>query len=70
MVNPLKPIDFINDNSYQYKIEIVEKYTTIDGLWGINAVKLTDKEIDVIKNGKCLYFNDGEYAHILYFSEM
>ena len=69
MNDPMKPIDIIKDERYQDEIEIVEKYETIDGMWGIGAVKLTDKEIDALKNGKCVYFNDGEYAHVLFYGE-
>lgn len=69
MNDPMKPIDIIKDEHYQDEIEIVEKYETIDGMWGVGTVKLTDKEIDALKNGKCIYFNDGEYAHVLFYGE-
>lgn len=70
MVHPLKTIDVINNEAYQNEFEIVEKYEAIDGMWGIGAVKLTDKEIDALKDGKCIYYNDGEYAHVLFYGNV
>ena len=65
MIHPLKPIDLINDKTFQNNLEIVEKYETIDGLWGINVLKLTDEEINALKEGKYIYTEDGEYATLL-----
>ena len=67
MIEPVKVIDIVRDDNCQTKYDIVNKYEVVDGMYSIDAVELTDKEIDVLKEGKYLYFNDGEYAHILYY---
>lgn len=68
MIHPLKPIDIINNETCQGNLEVVKKYETIDGMWGIEVLKLTDKEIDALKEGKYLYTEDGEFATLLCYS--
>ena len=68
MIHPLKPSDIINDETCQASLEIVKKYETIDGMWGIDVIKLTDEEINALKEGEYIYTEDGEYATLLCYS--
>lgn len=62
--------ELINDKSYENDTcELVDNYTNVNTMWGIDTVKITDADIEALKSGKCLYFNDGEYATVLYYDE-
>ena len=65
MIRPIKVIDAIKENLIVTDLETVEKYETIDALWGIEHIKLTDADINALKEGKYLYCNDYEYANII-----
>ena len=45
--------------------EIVQKYETIDAMWGIEHMVLTNEDIKALIEGKYLYHSDGEYAHVI-----
>ena len=45
--------------------EVVQKYETIDAMWGMEHMVLTDEDIKALKEGKYLYHSDGEYAHVI-----
>lgn len=64
MIKPVKTVDIIK-NTYSDTFQIVQKYETIDALWGVEHRKLTDNDITALKEGKYLYCNDGEYAQII-----
>lgn len=64
MIKPVKTVDIIK-NTYSDTFQIVQKYETIDALWGVEYRKLTDNDITALKEGKYLYCNDGEYAQII-----
>ena len=44
---------------------IVEKDDVVDMLFGMDHNKITDTDIEALKNGKCLYYDNGEYAQII-----
>ena len=69
MIKPMKPIDIIKHEYLQQEHEIVEKYETVDGMYGLGVIELTDKDIDALKVGKYIYSQDGEYATLLCYSE-
>ena len=65
MVRPIKPIEVLKSESKPSSFEMVEKYETVDALWGLNYMRITDEDIKALKEGKCLYSNDGEYSQII-----
>lgn len=64
MIESSKVIDIIKANSAE-EVEVVQKYETIDTLWGLDFIKLTDNDIKALKEGKYLYTNNGEYAQLI-----
>jgi hypothetical protein len=48
---------------------IIEEGQEISEMWGIDANIITDEHIKALSAGKALYFDDGEYAHVLVKSE-
>ena len=64
MIEPVKVNDVLN-YGFDDHFEIVQKYETIDALWGIDHAKITDEDIKALKEGKYLYQNNGEYAQII-----
>lgn len=48
---------------------ILEEGEDFNKMWGWHIVKVTREEIDALLSGKRLYFDDGEYAHILVLDE-
>lgn len=46
--------------------EIVKRDDEVNPMYGIRAVEITEEHISALRDGKCVYFNDGEYATILY----
>ena len=68
IIHPIKVSDVIKDNYTQY-CDVVLKYETVDAMWGIEKVMITDNDIKALQEGKYLYFSDDEYAHILYYGK-
>ena len=46
-------------------VELVSMNDKVDTLWGHDANTITLKQIEELKNGKVIYFDDGEYAHLI-----
>ena len=65
MINAIKVNEIIKNNMDGEYFEIVRKYDTIDGLWGLEHRILTDNDIKALKEGNFLYCTDGEYAQII-----
>lgn len=65
MVRPIKIIDVLKSGSKPSGFEIVEKYETVDALWGLDYIRITDEDIKALKEGKCLYSDNGEYSQII-----
>ena len=64
MTTPMKVNDIIQGSSDA--LEVVQKYETVDALWGLNHIKLTDNDIKTLREGKYLYTDDGgEYAILI-----
>ena len=68
MISPIKVKEFI-DNTESEQFEIVYKYETIDAMWGMDHVSISDDDIKALKEGKYLYYDDGEYATIISYKE-
>ena len=68
MENPKRAKEIV-DNYPCETFEIVQKYETIDGMWGIEHIAITDDDIKALKEGKYLYHNDGEYVQIISYKE-
>ena len=66
----VKVSEIINDRSYYVEydseVEIVSRTDKVCAMFGIDTLKLTEEHIEALRSGKCLYFTDGEYAHLLY----
>jgi hypothetical protein len=37
----------------------------VDPWYGPNTMVITEKQVEELKNGKAIYFSDGEYAHVI-----
>lgn len=64
MISPVKVKEVVtkmDGNSF----DVVQKYDTIDAMWGMEHMVLTDKDIKALKEDKYLYNTDGEYAQII-----
>lgn len=44
---------------------IVSMDDKVDAMWGLSSHYITEEQIDELKNGKVIYFCDGEYAHLI-----
>lgn len=66
----VKVSEIINDKRYSdefdFGVEIVSRTDKVCSMFGIGALELTEERIEALRSGKCLYFTDGEYAHLLY----
>lgn len=66
----VKVSEIINDKRYSdefdFKAEIVSRTDEVCSMFGLGALELTEERIEALRSGKCLYFTDGEYAHLLY----
>ena len=69
MVTPIKVNDVIKNWEPDGSFEIVQKYETVDALWGLEHREITDEDIKALKEGKYLYCNDCEYAQIISYKE-
>ena len=68
MITPVKVKEIVKKMD-GYNFDIVKKHDTIDAMWGMEHMILTDKDIKVLKEGKYLYHTDGEYAQIISYKE-
>lgn len=64
MIHPIKAIDAVRRVEGE-PLDIAEKYEVIDAMWGLSHFKLTDDDIKLLKEGKYLYYENGEYATII-----
>lgn len=46
-------------------IEIINNGDEIDPHCGIDATIITEKHMNALNEGKALFFDDGEYTHII-----
>ena len=68
MITPVKVNDCITMDGDSF--DVVRKYDTVDAMWGMGHIVLTDDDIKALKDGKYLYHTDGEYAHIISYKEV
>lgn len=65
-----KDIEISQRHKYWTSVFEMDRSDVIDPLFGVYSKKITDEQIEALKNGKCLYLDvDGEYAVILYRGE-
>lgn len=50
---------------YPDHCRILEYGEVFDAMFGCSTVEVGEQEIDALKGGKVLYFNDGEYATLI-----
>ena len=55
----------VSDVSMNGSMDIVTKDTYVDAEYGIGGNIITVNDLIALVQGKCLYFSDGEYAHII-----
>lgn len=46
-------------------VEMVDIDDKIDPWYGVNSMVITEEQVEELKNGKAIYFSDGEYAHVI-----
>lgn len=46
-------------------VEMVDVDDEIDPYWGLSSMVITEEQVEELKNGKVIYFSDGEYAHAI-----
>ena len=51
------------------KCEIRRYGQFIDPLYGLEAVEISEEQVEAMKQGKVLYFEDGEYAWVIRLAE-
>lgn len=70
MITPVKIKELIT-NPYMGgdRFEVVQKYETVDAMWGMEHIVLTDEDIKALKEGNYLYHSDGEYAQLISYKE-
>ena len=44
---------------------IVSMHDKVSEMWGYSAHYITEEQIDELKKGKAIYFDDGEYSHLI-----
>lgn len=55
--------------NHRERVKIVDKADPVDTMWGIEAYSVTRDQVEQLLNGKCIYFEDGEYANIIFVEE-
>lgn len=68
MITPVKIKELIT-NMDGDRFEVVQMYETVDAMWGMEHMVLTDEDIKALKDGKYLYHSDGEYAQLISYKE-
>lgn len=60
MIDSVKVNDIIKGEGES--VTIVQKYETIDAMYGLDYITLTHEDIKALKDGRYLYYDNGEYA--------
>ena len=68
MIAPVE-VEKIVANMDGESFDVVQRHETIDAMWGMEHMVLSDEDIKALKDGKYLYNNDGEYAQIISYKE-
>lgn len=77
MAENVKVKRFIENNErfkkeYGYEVEgvqMVKDSDSVDPWYGMTAHFITPKQVEQLLKGKVIYFDDGEYAHLVYMKE-
>ena len=46
-------------------VEMVDIDDVVDPWWGLSLMVIKEDQVEELKNGKAIYFSDGEYAHVI-----
>lgn len=46
-------------------VEMVDIDDKVDSWYGVSTMVVTEKQVEELKNGKAIYFSDGEYAYVI-----
>jgi hypothetical protein len=61
----VKVRDLYKERSYIDPVEMVDIDDKVDPWYGLYAVVITEEQVEELKNGKAIYFSNGEYAHVI-----
>lgn len=53
-----------------FSVEMVNREDDVDSWWGISAYRITKEQVVKLLQGECIYFNDGEYANVIYLDDI
>lgn len=62
-------IDSYRKDDFIDKFSVVNEEDEVDTCWGVQVFKITLKDIEALKSGKRLYFNNDEYAGVIFLGE-
>lgn len=57
--------NYIENFTYTKEMKIIEPNNEIESGYGLDNTLITDKDIEELKKGNLLWFNDGEYSHTI-----
>lgn len=57
--------DSLKYNEVDDTVEMVDIDDEVDPCWGLSSMVITEEQVEELKNGKAIYFSDGEYAHVI-----
>lgn len=52
-------------SEFIHSVDMVDIDDEVDTWYGMDALLITEEQIDELKNGKVIYFSDGEYAYTI-----
>lgn len=62
-----KIYELIKNGSEHY--ELKKKSESIDELYGVNVIEIKLSDLEELRKGRCLCFDDMEYATVVYVGE-
>ena len=57
--------NYIKNYTIPEGMKIIEPNNEIKSSWGLDNTFITDKDIEELKKGNLLWFDDGEYSHTI-----
>lgn len=63
----IKIYELIKDGGEHYQLK--KKSESIDELYGVSVIKIKLSDLEELRKGKCLCFDDMEYATVVYVGE-
>jgi hypothetical protein len=61
----VKVRDLYKERSYIDPVEMVDIDDKVDPWYGLSTTVITEEQVEELKNGKAIYFSNGEYAHVI-----